>query len=333
MFSLTLGIISLMLLIYFFKKEHNQFRNVFLLMLTVYFGVKGIFYLWDKFFPMLVSDGEIHMITSSGTIYFLIFILFVVMLLIFSGYLWNNFYILIRKEGFLLSYCILPISALSIYIWIYLRFTSANIFLRESFNSVIIYIPLLYASYFFYTKLYLKLVNFEDPDYIIIHGAALINDLPTPLLKKRLDKGIEIFNYYNKKAIIIVSGGKGEDEIISEAEAMRKYLLNKDVPEDKIIEENQSRSTFENLLFSKEIISELNKQIVIVSNEYHILRCVIYAKNIGFSVIGIPSQTVRYYKIFGEFREVVAFIVRYKTLFFIFILLSTISLCLDYILF
>ncbi|EGP4752111.1 YdcF family protein, partial [Enterococcus faecium] len=97
------------------------------------------------------------------------------------------------------------------------------------------------------------------------------------------------------------------------------------------IEENQSRNTFENLLFSKKIISDLNKTVVIVSNEYHILRCVIYAKNIGLSVVGVPSKTVRYYKTFGEFREVVAFIVRYKLLFFVFIVLSIISLYLDYL--
>lgn len=330
MLSLIIGITSLVLLIYFFKKEPNQFRNIFLLMLTIYFGVKGIFYLWNKFFPTLISDGKLYIITSSGTLYFYMFLIFILLLLFFSGYLWNIFFILIRKEGFSLSYCILPISALSLYIWIFLRFTSTNILLQEFFNSVFLYIPLLYVSYFLYTKLYLKLVKLGNPDYIIIHGAALINDLPTPLLKRRLDKGIELFNYYNKKAIIIVSGGKGEDEIISEAEAMRKYLLNKNVPEDKIIEENQSRNTFENLLFSKKIISDLNKTVVIVSNEYHILRCVIYAKNIGLSVVGVPSKTVRYYKTFGEFREVVAFIVRYKLLFFVFIVLSIISLYLDY---
>ncbi len=331
MFSLIIGSISLLMFVYFFKKEPNQFKNIFLLMVSFYFGVKGIFFLWRKFFPTLNPDGASYVETNSGTIYFSIFIIFILILIVFSWYLWSNFFTLIRKEGLLLSYYILPFSALSIYIWIFLRFTYRNNFLQEIFNSIILYIPLLYFSYFLYTKLYLRLVKIEDPDYIIIHGAALINDLPTPLLMKRLDKGIEVFNNYNKKAIIIVSGGQGKDEIFSEAEVMKKYLLNKGIPEAKILEENQSRNTFENLLFSKRLISGLNKRVIIVSNEYHILRCVIYAKNIGFkAVVGVPSKTVRYYKIFGEFREVVAFIVRYKTLFPIYILLSIVTLYLDY---
>lgn len=329
MCSLLIGIISLIAVIYFFRKEPNQFRNIFFLMSAIYFSIRGFLDLWERIFPKLSYDGKSYVETSSGTLYFYTIIFVVLILLLFSWSLIVNFIILVRKEGFVSSYCILLVSVLSIYGWIIFRFIPASTLIKEVFNSIILYIPMLYIAYILYTKLYLKFVQVKEPAYIIIHGAALIDDLPTPLLKKRLDKGIELYNSFNKKPFFIVSGGQGDDEIVTESEAMKKYLLSKNVSQKSIIEEDKSRNTFENLLFSKHKIPDINKQGIIVSNEYHILRCVIYAKNVGLTVYGMPSQTVGYYKIFGEFREVLAFIVGYKVYFIIYLLLSLISIFLD----
>lgn len=335
MCSLIIGIISLIAVIYFFRTEPNRFRNIFFLMSTFYFSVKGVFDLWERSFPKLklLSDGKSYVETSSGTLYFYTIIFVVLILLLFSWKLIVDFIILIRKEGFKSSYCILLISALSIYGWIIFRFIPNSTFIKEIFNSVILYIPLLYIAYILYTKLYLKFVQIKEPDYIIVHGAALIDNLPTPLLKKRLDKGIELYNFFNKKPLFIVSGGQGDDEIVTEAEAMKKYLLSKHISLKSIVKEDKSRNTFENLLFSKHKIPDISKQGVIISNEYHILRCVIYAKNIGLTIYGMPSQTVGYYKTFGEFREVVAFIVGYRVYFIIYLVLSLTSTFLDYFIF
>lgn len=335
MCSLIIGIISLILFIYFVKKEPNQFRNVFYLFMFLFFCTKGFFYLWRRLFPTLESADigkDAYVLNNSGVIYSYIFIAFILIFVFFSWYLVFNFFVLVRQEGFAISYFILPISSTSVYMWIISRFVFQNIFYQEIFSLVILYIPLLYFAYFLYSKLYVKIISIADPDYIIIHGAALINDSPTPLLKKRLDKGIEVFNASFKNAFFIVSGGQGADEIVSEAEAMKNYLINKGIPESKIIKEDKSHNTLENLLFSKRIIKDTDKKVIIVSNDYHILRCVIYAKNIGLKVFGVASKTVGYYKIFGEFREVVAFMVRYKLLFFIYLFTALIVSFIDRIL-
>ena len=85
-------------------------------------------------------------------------------------------------------------------------------------------------------------------DYVIILGARLYGDIPSPALRERL---IVAKDYLvdNEDVKVIVTGGQGEDELIPEAEAMAKYLVNNGIEENRIIIEDQSTSTFENLQF------------------------------------------------------------------------------------
>ena len=87
-----------------------------------------------------------------------------------------------------------------------------------------------------------------DFDYVIIHGAGLLKgNRISKLLSDRLDKAIDIYHKEPTPPVLIPSGGKGSDEKLSEAEAMEKYLLEKGIPADKIIREDKSATTFENL--------------------------------------------------------------------------------------
>ena len=93
----------------------------------------------------------------------------------------------------------------------------------------------------------------------------------------------------------MASGGKGADEVISEAEAMRRYLLRKGVPEDALILEDRSTTTWENLTFSKEIMDERMEaapyRAAVVSSDYHVFRCAEYAKHLGITADGVGSHT------------------------------------------
>lgn len=133
------------------------------------------------------------------------------------------------------------------------------------------YVPLMMFSYLVYSKWYRLVTKEIEPEYIIIHGVSLINDQPSPLLVNRLNKGIELFNKFQQKPKFIVSGGKGLDEVISEAEAMKNYLIGKEISEEQIIEEKESTNTYENLLYAKRIVNYTDKKIVIISNEFHML--------------------------------------------------------------
>lgn len=333
MFSLILGIFSVANFLFWYKNEPRQFRNVFFLAISIYFSIQGMMWLWRRVFPTLrptEMENSTFELTSSGNVQGIVLVLFVMALISLSIFLMKNFFILIKKEGTNFSYGILPISAVSVYIWILLEFFIRDIFLKEVFMGLVMYVPLMTVSYLVYSKWYRLVTKEIEPEYIIIHGASLINDQPSPLLVNRLNKGVELFNKFQQKPKFIVSGGKGLDEVISESEAMKNYLIGKGIAEEQIIEEKESTNTYENLLYSKRIINYTDEKIAIISNEFHILRCVIYAKNMNFSVYGIGCNTVGYYRVFGELREVLAFLVKYKGVFLIYVLLIMLASYLHY---
>lgn len=114
----------------------------------------------------------------------------------------------------------------------------------------------------------------KDCDYIIVLGSRLNGDTPSQLLKYRLDAA---FTYHQSfpKAMIIVSGGKGNGEYISEANAMKEYLIKKGINENLIIEEDKSTNTNENIIYSKKTLDSLNKDdynVTIITNGFHCYR-------------------------------------------------------------
>jgi uncharacterized SAM-binding protein YcdF (DUF218 family) len=101
-----------------------------------------------------------------------------------------------------------------------------------------------------------KVDPIEDIDFIIILGAGLDGDQISRTLKQRLDKSVDVIKH-NKDTRVIVSGGQGEGELISEAEAMGEYLINLHIPYKRLIFENKSTTTKENLSYSKGLIDDL----------------------------------------------------------------------------
>lgn len=153
----------------------------------------------------------------------------------------------------------------------------------------------------------------EASDCIIVLGCRLYETEPSPFLKARLDEGYRLYKegYGND---IIVSGGKGPGETITEAEAMRDYLISKGVDPYHILIEDKSFSTLENLKNSKKIMDERNlKSAVIVSNEYHLKRSSMIAKKIGIkgSYSGVFVSKHINSEIKGFLREIAALIFFY----------------------
>ena len=132
----------------------------------------------------------------------------------------------------------------------------------------------------------------KNADYIIILGAKLNGKQITGSLKRRLDKGIQ-YLYENPKTICIVSGGKGKDEEVSEAEAMKEYLENCGIAAERVYMEEKSTTTCENLVYSRSFIADLKKdKIGIISNNFHIYRAMKMAKLLGYEkVFAIPAST------------------------------------------
>lgn len=146
-------------------------------------------------------------------------------------------------------------------------------------------------------------------DYCIVLGAQIRGENLTRSLRYRLD---EAYEYYtdNTDCIIIVSGGQGEGESIPEAAAMSRYLISKGVPEDKIILEDKSVNTKQNLKFSYEIVKGgkgENSNVVICSNDFHIFRSVRLAKTIGYeNVEGLAAKSDEILKLNYMIRDSLA---------------------------
>jgi len=145
-------------------------------------------------------------------------------------------------------------------------------------------------------------------DSIIILGCQVYGTVPSPFLKARLDEGLRLYNE-GYGSFLILSGGRGSGEEISEAEAMKNYLQSMGVDPEKMILEDRSESTMENIEFSKEKMEEHGlKTAVIVSNKYHLKRASLIAKKVGIkaSFSGVFVSQHKNHEIKGFFREILA---------------------------
>ncbi|MDU1587356.1 MAG: YdcF family protein [Clostridium sp.] len=159
----------------------------------------------------------------------------------------------------------------------------------------------------------------ETTDYIIVLGAGLNNrNELSQTLRDRLNTALDCLNKYNKESYIVVSGGQGEDEDMSEAEAMEGYLLENGVSKDRIIKEDKSRNTSENFKFSKEKIQEHSNKdlkdvsVKIITTDFHAFRSSMLAKRNGYENIEVySSNTVNYLVPVFYTRESVALVKSY----------------------
>lgn len=126
-------------------------------------------------------------------------------------------------------------------------------------------------------------------DTIIVLGAKILGQDPSLMLRLRLDEAIKLFEA-GYAPIIIVSGAQGPDESTSEAVSMKNYLLNHGIPAERILLEDQSFNTYQNLANSHKIMQENNlRTAVIVSNASHIRRSLLLAQNLGIQATGSPA--------------------------------------------
>ena len=133
-------------------------------------------------------------------------------------------------------------------------------------------------------------------DAVIVLGAGIRGDQVSYALQNRLDAAA---GYYreNPSAILVVSGGFGKGKEVSEAYAMEKYLLSIGIPREAILKEERSTSTNENFRFSKEILDGMlgaNYEVVYVTNDFHILRAGINARDEGLNAHGLAAPTPLY---------------------------------------
>ena len=150
-----------------------------------------------------------------------------------------------------------------------------------------------------------------NEDAVIILGCAVIGDRPSNTMKMRVDSAYELYSSRND-VIYVVSGGKGPQENISEAEAMKRLLKDKGIPDKQIILEDNATSTTENFKFSKTILDEHFDTVykaAYVTNDFHCYRAGKLAEICGFKNVScVSAPTPKSAVIFCYIREVLAVI-------------------------
>ncbi|MFJ8623921.1 YdcF family protein [Kitasatospora sp. NPDC093550] len=183
---------------------------------------------------------------------------------------------------------------------------------------VVLYVSFLFVCFVGYAFLYSRHRPRRNVDFVVVLGSGLIGgERVPPLLASRLNRGREA---YEKQAargnppVLITSGGQGPDEKLPEAHAMADYLVDAGFPAEHIEREDRSRTTEENLLFSKAIMERAKPdyRCVVVTNNFHAFRAALLARQTGVNGHVLGSPTARYYWPSATIREFAAVFLSHK---------------------
>lgn len=171
---------------------------------------------------------------------------------------------------------------------------------------------IVFEGILWYSMSHLKPINdIPDENYAIVLGAGLVGREPSVILKDRLNKAVEYLDLH-KNTKVIVSGGQGVSEEIPEAEAMKRYLIQKGINQNRIIEEDKSRTTMQNFEFSKKILEKRNAEnqtVVVITSDFHLDRAMILAKIYGVKAVGLGARTPFTLRVNFSIREYTAYII------------------------
>ncbi|MGK3202373.1 YdcF family protein [Amycolatopsis sp. MEPSY49] len=176
------------------------------------------------------------------------------------------------------------------------------------------YFGFLFASLLGYSLLYGRLRRRTGVEAIIVLGCGLAGDRVTPLLAARLDRAIRLYSRETVPPLLVVSGGRGADETVTEAAAMREYLLSRGIPADRIRLEDRATTTEENLRFSAELLPEGVRphRVLAVTSNYHVFRTAVECRRLGLPFDATGAPTARYFLPSALLREFAALILHYR---------------------
>jgi len=146
------------------------------------------------------------------------------------------------------------------------------------------------------TRIYTFGSNSADinADAAVVLGAAVWSNQVSPVFRERINHAIELYRQHKVRKIIF-TGGQGNPNEPTEAEAARAYALQNGVPKGDILIEESSHTTFENIVYARQLARDngLNK-VLIVSDPMHMKRAITMATDIGLDAYPSPTPTTRY---------------------------------------
>ena len=182
-------------------------------------------------------------------------------------------------------------------------------FYKAGLGLLLLLIVFWFSIGWFIAKGERPLANGKHP-YVIVLGAGVKGEKPSLILSNRIEAAAR----YGKQfpdTVFILSGGQGDGEAISEAEAMRRGMLQAGISEERLVLEDQSTSTTENLTFSKRLLPASENRVSIVTSDFHLYRARKEAEQMDLKTDAIPAATPLSGVLRYGLRERVAIIVKY----------------------
>ncbi|MFE2556755.1 YdcF family protein [Streptomyces sp. NPDC059352] len=181
------------------------------------------------------------------------------------------------------------------------------------------YVSFLFLCFVGYAFLYGRMRLRRDAEYVVVLGSGLIGGRRVPpLLASRLDRARQVYEKLAARGgdapVLITSGGRGPDEELPESHAMADYLVERGFPAGAVVREDRSRTTEENMLFSKELMERdrPGSSCVIVTNDFHAFRAALTARRAGVDGQVVGSPTAAYFWPSATIREFAAVFLQYK---------------------
>lgn len=176
------------------------------------------------------------------------------------------------------------------------------------------WVALTFFGYLGYSWLYQRIARRRAPDYIVTLGSGLIGRRVPPLLAGRIDRALTVAREWEARGarpLLVMSGGQGRDEEVSEASAMGEYALSRGVTAEVLLLEERSRTTAENLRFTDELVRSEPRlgpdaRGIAVTSNYHAMRAAMLARTLDVPVQVVGARTAPYYWPSAVLREYVA---------------------------
>ncbi|MFK0254390.1 YdcF family protein [Streptomyces sp. NPDC090445] len=291
-------------------KDRRRFRNAVLLGLTLIWASIGVLFLIPSLPPVLAIAAVVLvlLVPALGT-------------LVLGVFLVRNGITMLRKEGRRPANLLSLAAGLGIFGLIALiaytgdRGSPAMDAAVGGLVLLVGYVSFLFACFLAYAFLYGRTHVRSEVDYVVVLGSGLVGgERVPPLLASRLEKGRRIqaaqaARNGGKVPLLLVSGGQGPDEKLAEARAMADWLIAQGVAPELIRLEDRSRTTDENLAFSRALMEEEtgpDYRCVVVTNNFHAFRAAMTARKAGVNGQVVGSPTARYFWPSATIREFVA---------------------------
>lgn len=312
MISLILALILGCVYLYLRRKDPRMLRNGIVLVAAGWFAIVGISEILANWFPW------------TQWISFAIIAASPLAILVLAGFLISNGATMMRNEGRSLGNLLSLVAGVALVglpvfaVLLVITLNPVAIGLAALLFFLCSYFGVVFVVFLAYAVAYGRMKHTLEPVAVVILGSQIINGKVPPLLRSRLDKGLEIYQEAtpDNSPLLIPSGGQGADESRPEGVAMAEYLVAAGAPEHHVVAEDQAVNTAQNLRFSAAVAKEQGREgeMVVVTNNYHVLRAALLSRKLGIDAQVVGSPTARYFLPSAFLREFVAILKEHKIL-------------------